>query len=60
MHLLLTGLCCTSSMTPLSLQNDINKDTYLNYITFIFQEFGLVEFLQFFFEITKNGNSPDY
>ena len=28
MHLLLTGLCCTSSMTPLSLHNDINKDTY--------------------------------
>ena len=50
MHLLLTGLCCTSSMTPLSLHNYINKNTQLSHL--IFQ----VEFLQIVCEITKICN----
>ena len=53
MHLLLTGLCCTSSMTPLSLHNDINKNTYLNYHISSAKNFAyLMEFSQIFYEIS--------
>ena len=50
MHLLLTGLCCTSSMTPLSLHNDINKNS-ISIITFmaLFNFFGALEFRRIFF-----------